>query len=110
MSNINIFIIIVLILSYETSGKHLHLSGIENDPLKNNIIRLQFWLDAAEQKEAKSSIVVLERNPVELYHAFETAGFDAYETSFDSFIEYIAHERSIPLKIFLRYSFVLQFV
>jgi hypothetical protein len=40
MWNINIFIIILLILNYETLGKHLHLSRIENDPLKNNIIRL----------------------------------------------------------------------
>ncbi len=42
---------------------------------------------------------MLERNPVELYNAFETAGFDVYETSFDSFTEYIAHERSIPLRV-----------
>jgi hypothetical protein len=38
MWNINIFIIILLILNYETSGKHLYLSRIENDPLENDII------------------------------------------------------------------------
>jgi hypothetical protein len=39
MWNINIFIFILVILNYETSGKHLYLSRIENDPLKNYIIR-----------------------------------------------------------------------
>ncbi len=80
MWNINIFIIILLILNYETLGKHLHLSRIENDPLKNNIIRLQFWLNVAEQNKATSSIVEPERNPVGLYHAFESDGFDVFET------------------------------
>jgi hypothetical protein len=51
MWNINIFIIILLILNYETSGKQLYLSRIESDPLKNNIIRLQFWLDVADQRK-----------------------------------------------------------
>jgi hypothetical protein len=80
MSKINIFIIILVILNYETSGKHLNLSRIENDPLRNNIIRLRFWFDVAEQKKAKSSIVVPERNPVELDHAFESDGFQVFET------------------------------
>jgi hypothetical protein len=51
MWNTNIFITILLILNYETSGKHLYLSRIESDPFKNNIIRLQFWLDIADQRK-----------------------------------------------------------
>ncbi len=65
MSKINIFIIILLILNYEISGKHLYLSCIENDPFKSDIIYQRLQMDVAEQKRVKSQIVVPNRNPMQ---------------------------------------------
>ncbi len=80
MWNINIFIILLLILNYETSGKHLYLSCIEHNPLKHDIIY---------QRRQKSNrrLQYLKEIPWNLYHAFESDGVRVFETQLNSFTE-----------------------